>query len=102
MVEQIDTQLRRIGQDLKDVIDQMNSTAAAQEEGTEVISSGCGKGRGNELSSPLKYNYETHTVYICMYIYSETCSIAMRVLFVHVYILVVVFASVWITAFVYL
>ena len=58
MVEQIDTQLRMIGQDLKDVIDQMNSTAAAQEEGIEVIISGCGKKRGNELSLPLKYNYE--------------------------------------------
>ena len=57
MVEQIDTQLRRIGQDLKDVIDQMNSTAVAQEESTEVIISGCGKGSGNELSLPLKYNY---------------------------------------------
>ena len=70
MVEQIDTQLRRIGQDLKDVIDQMNSTAAAQEEGTEVIISGCGKGRCNKLSLPLKYNYE-NAVYICMYIYSS-------------------------------
>ena len=52
MVGQIDTQLRRMGQDLKDVIDQMSSTAAAQEESTEVIISGCGKGR---LSLPLKY-----------------------------------------------
>ena len=28
LVEQIDSQLRRIGQDLRDVIDQMNTTAA--------------------------------------------------------------------------
>ena len=69
MVEQTDAQLRT-GQDLKDVIDQMNSTAAAQEEGTEVIISGCGKGRCNKLSLPLKYNYE-NAVYICMYIYSS-------------------------------
>ena len=58
MVEQIDTQLRRIGQDLKDVIDQMNSTAAALEEVTEVIVSGCGKGKSNEFSLSLEYNYE--------------------------------------------
>ena len=71
MVEQIDTQLRRIGQDLKDVIDQMNSTAAAQEEGTEVhvhvIISGYGKGRGNKFSLPLRYVcsfIKMHTVYI--------------------------------------
>ena len=67
MVEQIDTQLRRIGQDLKDVIDQMNSIAAAQVKGTEVIISGCAKRRGNELSLPLRYVclfIKMHTVYI--------------------------------------
>ena len=37
MVERIDSQLRRMGQDLKNVIEQMNSAASAQEENDEVI-----------------------------------------------------------------
>lgn len=36
MVERIDSQLRRMGQDLKNVIEQMNSAASAQEENDET------------------------------------------------------------------
>ena len=38
MLETIDSQLRHMGQDLKDVIEQMNSTASTtQEEDSEVL-----------------------------------------------------------------